>query len=184
MGSPRHRRGQSTSGKEKNTDIIHSINKETTKSMCLFVCIFVTERSLDSTVCTVSMLQTVISWVLFPAAEKDVSPPHALAEQYRCLPAWHKGYFTKLCCRILQNVILLLFVTLPRFHSHCVSGDSHLTKFQNYWSFTEELVGGLTCFCRRKNDVTTASGESKVLWCSGSLLTVCTVKSHHFIHCC
>ena len=38
----------------KNADIIHSINTESTKSMCLFICLFVTERSLDSTVQSLS----------------------------------------------------------------------------------------------------------------------------------
>lgn len=45
----------------KNADIIHSINTESTKSILhLFICLFVTERSLDSTVSIVTKLKTVV----------------------------------------------------------------------------------------------------------------------------
>jgi hypothetical protein len=69
---------------QKHADIIHSTNTQSTKSMCLFICLFVTERNLDSTVSTVTQLQTAGSTVLFPAAVTDVYPPQATAKQYRC----------------------------------------------------------------------------------------------------
>ena len=176
MGSPRHRRGQSMSGNEK----CRHYSQHKYRIYKINLCLFVTERSLDSTVSMVTKLHTVVSWVLFPAAVNSVSLPHASVKQHRCPSPLNKGHFTKLCCRILLTFILLLSVTLPCLHSHCVSGDGLLTKFQNYWSFAWELVTGLTCVWRRKNDVK-ESRESKVLWCAGSLLTVCTVDT---IHCC